>query len=113
MENTNQPQKENMFSNQKVMLPNATAVLVLGICSIVFSCFFVGAILGIIGLVLGGKAKKVYKESPNLYEGYGQVNAGYIMSIIGTCLGGLYLIYWIVVVLMFGAASYSVWSMGG
>ena len=55
------------------MLPNATAVLVLGICSIVFSCFFVGAILGIIGLVLGAKAKKVYKASPNLYEGYGQV----------------------------------------
>lgn len=112
MENTNQPQNENVFSNQKTMLPNATTVLVLGICSIVFSCFFVGAILGIIGLVLGGKAKKVYKASPNLYEGYGQVNAGYIMSIIGTCLGGLYLLYWIVVVLMFGAASYSIWSMG-
>ena len=112
MENTNQPQNENIFSNQKVMLPNATAVLVLGICSIVFSCFFVGAILGIIGLVLGGKAKKVYKASPNLYDGYSQVNAGYIMSIIGTCLGGLLLLYWIVVVIIFGTASYSIWSMG-
>ena len=110
MENTNQPQNENIFSNQKVMLPNATAVLVLGICSIVFSCFFVGAILGIIGLVLGSKAKKVYKASPNLYEGYGQVNAGYIMPIIGTCLGGLYLIYWVIWVIILGTASASIWS---
>jgi hypothetical protein len=110
MENTNQPQNPNIFSNPKTMLPNATAVLVLGICSIVFSCFFVGAILGIIGLVLGGKAKKVYKENPSLYEGYGQVNAGYIMSIIGTCLGGLYLIYWIFWVIILANAS--VWSSG-
>ena len=110
MENTTQPQKENIFSNQRTMLPNATAVLVLGICSIVFSCFFVGAILGIIGLVLGAKAKKVYNASPAIYEGYGQLNAGYIMSIIGTCLGGLYLIYWIIWVIILGTASASIWS---
>src|SRR5687767_3302938 len=103
-------QYQQNLGGPKTQLPNATAVLVLGICSIVFSCFFVGAILGIIGLVLGAKAKKVYKASPNLYEGYGQVNAGYIMSIIGTCLGGLYLIYWIIWVLILGAASFGVWS---
>lgn len=110
MENTNQPQNENLFSNNKVMLPNATAVLVLGICSIVFSCFFVGAILGIIGLVLGSRSKKLYKTSPAMYDGYGQVNAGWIMSIIGICLGGLYLIYWIVWVIILGTASASIWS---
>ena len=107
MENANQPQN---FSNTKTMLPNATTVLVLGICSIVFSCFFIGAILGIIGLVLGGKAKRVYKMSPEIYEGYGQVNAGYIMSIIGTCLGVLYLIYWIIWVIILGTASATIWS---
>lgn len=107
MENANQPSN---FSNPKTMLPNATTVLVLGICSIVFSCFFIGAILGIIGLVLGGKAKKVYRMSPEIYEGYGQLNAGFIMSIIGTCLGGLYLIYWIIWVIILGTASASVWS---
>ncbi len=110
MDNTNQPQNENLFSNNKVMLPNATAVLVLGICSIVFSCFFVGAILGIIGLVLGSRSKKLYKTSPAMYDGYGQVNAGWIMSIIGICLGGLYLIYWIVWVIILGTASASIWS---
>ena len=111
MENTNQPQNENVFSNNKTMLPNATAVLVLGICSIVFSCFFVGAVLGIIGLVLGSKAKKLYKATPGIYDGYGQLNAGYIMSIIGICLGGLYLIYWIIWVIILGTASASIWSM--
>ena len=110
MENTNQPQNENLFSNQKTQLPNATAVLVLGICSIVFSCFFVGGILGIIGIVLGSKGKKLYNAAPGMYEGYGQLNAGFIMSIIGTCLGGLYLIYWIIWVIILGTASASVWS---
>ena len=111
MENLNQPQNQNSPSNPKVQLPNATAVLVLGICSIVFACFFVGAILGIIGLVLGSKAKKIYKESPASYDGYGQLNAGYIMSIIGTCLGGLYLIYWIIWVAILGTAMSGIWNM--
>ncbi len=82
---------------EKQPLPNATAVLVLGICSIVFGCVFVGLILGIIGIVLSGKGRKLYKESPELYEGYGSLNAGYIMSIIGTVLGGLYIVYMIIV----------------
>ena len=112
MENTNQPQNQNIFSNPKTMLPNATAVLVLGICSIVFGCFYVGLVLGIIGIVLGSKAKKVYNANPAIYDGYGQVNAGYIMSIIGTCLAGLWLLYVIIVVIILGAASASIWSMG-
>ncbi len=111
MENTNQPQNENIFSNPKTPLPNATAVLVLGICSIVFSCFFVGAILGIIGMVLGSKGKKIYRASPAIYDGFSQLNAGYIMSIIGTCLGGLYLIYWIIWVAILGTAMTGIWNM--
>ena len=98
--------------NQKIMLPNATTVLVLGICSIVFSfCFGIGCILGIVGMVLSSKGRKMYKENAALYDGWGQLNAGYIMSIIGTCLGGLYAIYWIVVVMIFGAASWGLWTM--
>lgn len=90
------------------MLPNATTVLVLGICSIVFSCVFVGLVLGIIGLVLASKPRKMYKETPDLYDGYSQLNAGYIMSIIGTVIGGLYIIYYIVLVVILGSAS--MWS---
>lgn len=110
MENANQPNKDSIFSNQKTTLPNATTVLVLGICSIVFSCFFVGLVLGIIGIVLSGKGRKMYKEAPALYEGYGQLNAGFIMSIIGTCLGALYTIYWIIWVVILGTASASFWQ---
>lgn len=98
-------------SSGKVMLPNATAVLVLGICSIVFSCMFVGLICGIIGIVLAGKGRKMYKESPASYEGWGQLNAGWIMSIIGMCLSGLYVIYWIIVVAIVGASATSIWNM--
>ena len=97
--------------DQKQTLPNSAAVLVLGICSIVFSCFFVGLILGIIGIVLSGKGRKMYKENPALYDGWGQLNAGYIMSIIGTCLGGLYAIYYVCVILIWGAATWSMWNM--
>ena len=90
---------------QKEKLPNATAVLVLGICSIVFGCFFVGMVLGIIGLVLSGKSRKMYKENPDQYEGYGSLNAGFVMSIIGTIIGGLYTVYWIVAVAILGMTS--------
>ena len=82
---------------EKQTLPNATAVLVLGICSIVFGCFFIGLILGIIGIALSTKGRKLYKEDPTLYDGWGSLNAGFIMSIIGTVLGGLYVLYVIVV----------------
>jgi hypothetical protein len=91
---------------EKQMLPNATTVLVLGICSIVFSCLFVGVVLGIIGLVLATGPRKMFKDNPELYEGNSSLNAGFIMSIIGTALGGIYTVYYIFV----GAAAFSFWS---
>jgi hypothetical protein len=93
--------------SQKQTLPNATAVLVLGICSIVFGCLFVGLILGIIGLSLGSKGKKLYRENPEAYDGYGSLNAGYIMSIIGTIFGGLYVLYYLVIIAIIGGAAWS------
>lgn len=106
MENSNQP-----LFNSKPVLPNATTVLVLGICSIVFSCFFVGVVLGIIGIVLSNKGRALYKASPGMYEGYSQLNAGFIMSIIGTCLGAVYVVYWIIWVLILGSAATGIWQM--
>jgi M penetrans paralogue family 26 len=108
MDTLNQPQPG---SNQKVMLPNATVVLVLGICSIVFACLFVGLVVGIIAIVLSGKPRKMYKESPNSYDGYSQLNAGYIMGIIGTALAGLYVVYWIIWVAILGTAASTFWNM--
>jgi len=93
--------------DQKTSLPNSTAVLVLGICSIVFSCFFVGLILGIVGLSMSGKGRQLYRENPDQYLGFGLLNAGWIMSIIGTVLGGLYIVYWIIFVAILGGTALS------
>lgn len=90
--------------SQKQLLPNSTAVLVLGICSIVFGCFFVGVILGIIGLSLSSKGRRLYKDNPELYDGYGSLNAGWIMSIIGLVLSGIYVFYWIIAVAILGSS---------
>jgi hypothetical protein len=105
METQYQPQQQPF--QPKPTLPNATAVLVLGICSIVFSCFFVGVICGIIGLVLASKGRTMYRDNPNLYECYGQLNAGWIMSIIGVVLGSLYVIYAIFWGIAVGTAIFS------
>lgn len=43
-------------------VPNATAALVLGICSIVICGL--GPILGTIGLIMSGSGKKAYEANP-------------------------------------------------
>ena len=98
---------------KKETLPNSTSVLVLGICSIIFGCFFVGLILGIIGLNMAGKGRKLYSANPELYDGYGALNAGWIMSIIGTILGSLYTIYYIVLLALLGGGGFSAFKMLG
>lgn len=89
-------------------LPNSTAVLVLGILSIV-TCWcvgIVGLILGIIALVLASKASKIYIASPSNFtsSSYGNMKAGKVCAIIGVCLSGIYAAYSIVYIIMFGAA---------
>ncbi len=91
-------------------LPNATATLVLGILSIVFGCLFVGLVLGIIGLVLSKKGKEAYQANPSGYSGYGSLNAGRILSIIGIVLNGLWILYLIIFVAIIGVASIPFWS---
>lgn len=89
-----------------MQLPNATATLVLGILSIV-SCFcygFLGVILGIIGLAISANSVRMYKESPDLYEGYGNLKSGRIMCIIGLILSSIVVIVWLVYVVFLGYA---------
>ncbi len=93
-----------MATNQmKPVLPNASATLVLGILSIVLGCGIIGLVLGIIGLVISKEGKELYAKEPDKYSGYGSLNAGRILSIIGIVLGGLSLIYVIVVISVGGA----------
>ena len=95
----NQP----LTTNQQLeKLPNATAVLILGICSLVFGCFFVGLICGIIGLALAKKPMQMYLQNPQKYMNYGALNAGRIMSIIGVVFGALSVVWLIVGGLILG-----------
>jgi hypothetical protein len=75
-------------------LPNATAVLVLGILSILTCCCYgaVGLTLGIIALVLAKKDMKIYLENPELYGNYQNLNIGRVLSIIGIVLSSMVLI---------------------
>jgi hypothetical protein len=81
--------------NVQQPLPNSTAVLVLGIISIV-GCFcygVVGIICGIIALILASKSKKLYEANPEAYTvgSYKNMNAGRICAIIGLILSVVYL----------------------
>lgn len=86
------------MENQK--LPNATAVLVLGILSILFCCCYgvIGIVLSIIALVLASKDMKLYRDNPQIYTDYQNLNAGRIMAIIGLVLSILTLIYFVWVI---------------
>lgn len=115
MEETNQSQSTPEFSNpnygnmnSQIPLTNSTAVLVLGILSIV-CCFcygIPGLIMGIIALVLSSKANRQYQENPNKYllSSYNNMKAGKICAIIGTILSGLMFLYMIIVLAFVGAA---------
>ncbi len=85
------PAGDGNFMQQN--LPNATAVLILGIVSIVGCCTgFLGLIFGIIGWVLAAKDIKLYQANPNAYSNYSNLNTGKILCIIGTVLGAIALI---------------------
>ncbi len=84
-------------------LPNATAVLVLGIISIVGCIFYgiPGIICGIIAHALHTKDKKMYFENPPKYEeSFKTSRAGFICAVIGVSLSALFLI-----IMIFAVAS--------
>ncbi|PWA07322.1 CCC motif membrane protein [Flavobacterium psychrotolerans] len=80
---------------EKQKLPNATAVLILGISSIITCCCWgiIGLILGIVALVLAKKDLKLYRENPETYTGYSNLNTGKVLAIIGIILGSIYFIF--------------------
>ena len=85
-------------------VPNGTAVLVLGILSIVMCWTYgvIGLILGIVAIVLHRKDKAVYLTNPSVYEqSFKNSKAGNVCAIIGVVLSALFVIYIIAVVLFF------------
>lgn len=109
-----QQQFAQQFGGQN--LPNSTAVLVLGIISIV-ACFcygIIGIILRIIALVLASKANAMYQQNPSIYTeaSFKNLKAGKVCAIIGLCLSALYFIFIIVYIVILGAVfSAMPWEM--
>jgi len=126
MENQNQgtPNQENVnqqFNQQfsqplgQQQLPNSTAVLVMGIISLVFSviwCYWIGStvavVLGIISLVLTKGCQKQYDENQSLYTqaSYNNMKAGKVCAIIGLILGALAVVTLLFVIIL-GATLFS------
>jgi hypothetical protein len=90
------------MENQK--LPNATAVLVLGILSILTCCCYglFGLILAIVGLYLTHKDLIIYNGSPEKFINFSQLNTGKILCIIGVVLNAIMLLYFIWIIKMIG-----------
>jgi len=99
------------FGNMQQALPNATAVLILGILSIATCCCYgvIGLILGIIALVLSKKDKALYSSNPSFYteSSLKNLNAGRVCAIIGLVLNALTLVYYAVILYLFGTGVLS------
>ncbi len=107
----NNPYQQNPMGMQRDV-PNATAILVLGIVSIV-GCFCYGIIglgCGIAALIMASKAMQEYNQNPSMFKvsSYNNAKAGRICAIIGTIISGLTSLWWIcLVVLGIGGSYYS------
>lgn len=95
-----------IFDTNKRDLPNASAVLILGIISIV-GCFcsgLPGTICAIIALVLASKDKKLLQENPLAYteNSIKNLESGRICAIIGLSVSALFIIGAIIYLVFIG-----------
>lgn len=104
-------EQQTQFQNFQVQrpLPNATAVLVLGIIGIV-GCFcygIPGLICSIIALVLFSKDKQLYVANPELYTeaSFKNEKSGRICAIIGISLSILYILLIVALIAFVGIAG--------
>ncbi len=91
---------------EKIPLPNATAVLVLGISSIVL-CWcqgIVGLIIAIIALVLANRDLVLYDTQPEKYteNSYNNLKTGRTVAIVGLVLAAVFLFMLIIGLLFLG-----------
>jgi len=89
--------------NWKPEHPQATMVLILGILGMA-----VCQLIAPFAWVIGRRVKKEIDESGGQYAGSSQVQVGYILGIVGTCLmivGVLFFVVYIVIVVIAIGAS--------
>ncbi len=100
----NQQIPQGNYGQQQQPLPNATAILVLGILSIVLC-----QPLGIAALIMGNQSISLYNQNPGLYtEGsLGTVKAGRICGIIGLCLIALWIFLMLAGVCLFSFLNFT------
>lgn len=85
-------------------LPNVTAILVLGIASIVLCwCYgILGLLLSIVGLILSMSATKLYKANPEEYTNYSSLKTAKTVNIVGLVLNILFIVFLIGFIAMVG-----------
>ncbi len=71
--------------------------MILGIVSIVLCCSGISVALSVPAWIMGSSAKKEIAASQGGQGGDGMAKAGFILGIVGTVLGVLALLYWILV----------------
>ena len=86
---------EQNYNQPQIPLPNATAVMVLGILSIpACCCYGIGLIPAIIAIFLAKSASKQYLAEPGKYlEGsYSNLKTGNLCAWIGLILSAIYIL---------------------
>jgi hypothetical protein len=83
-------------------LPNSTTVLVLGILSIVFSCWYfsiIGVVLSIIALVLANRDFSLYYSNKSQYtlSSFNNLKAGRVCAIIGLAVAIIFFIFFMLI----------------
>lgn len=89
--------------------PNATSSLVLGILSILFHGFL-SLVFSIVGLILSKQGLREYYRDPDAYDGYGSLNAGRILSILGLIKSILVVAAVVVILAIFGKVLFTAGS---
>lgn len=89
-------------------LPNSTAVLILGILSIVTCCCYgaIGLILAIVALILSKRDRGLYAANMSFYteSSFKNLNAGRVCAIIGLIFNIL------MILMMVGLVAYFGWD---
>jgi hypothetical protein len=106
---------DNRSSNQgggfqSSSVPNAAAVLVLGIISIVTCGFYgiPGLVCGIIALVLHKKDKAIHATDPQRYDNsFKTSKAGFVCAIVGTSLSAFVILYFLIMFAILGSVASS------
>ncbi len=103
---------DNHYSDEPRVLPNAMAVMILGILSLMMvlltCCISIignipGLIMGGIGYYLSMEGKRMVEADPSgQYIDYQNWNVGRILSMVGIGLNALMIILYVILIIIYG-----------